>query len=255
MNMDKKAHRPGPVMPCAARPVSLADPAGESAGKLAGESAGEPLGLPCAEGPEGEIRFVRPGDTRDAAAILAIYAPFVEKSPVTFEVAVPEVGAFTERIACIATAFPYLVHVREGKILAYAYASRHLERAAFAWDVQTSVYAAPACRGSGAPRALYTSLCTLLAELGYRNAYALITRPNPVSEAFHAALGFVPAGVHHKAGYKAGKWHDMAWMEKHLAPHEADPQPPRPVSVLAPAPCRALFARTLREFAAAAKKD
>ncbi|SBW09701.1 GCN5-related N-acetyltransferase [uncultured delta proteobacterium] len=178
------------------------------------------------------IRFVRPGDARDAAGILAIYAPFVRDTPVTFEYTVPSIEEFTKRIEGIASVYPYLVCERDGEILAYAYASRHMERAAYAWDVQTSVYAAPDARGTGVARALYASLFRLLEELGYCNAYAVIAVPNPRSERFHASFGFVPAGVHHKSGYKGGAWHDVAWMEKTLAPHADTPVPPRPVTAL-----------------------
>lgn len=183
------------------------------------------------------IRLVRPGDARDAAGILAIYAPFVRDTPVTFEYTAPSVEEFTERIHGIASVYPYLVCERDGEILAYAYASRHMERAAYAWDVQTSVYAAPEARGTGAARALYSGLFAMLAELGYCNAYAVITVPNPRSERFHASFGFVPAGVHHKSGYKGGVWHDVAWMEKNVGLHVENPLPPRPVGSLDTAAC------------------
>lgn len=187
------------------------------------------------------IRFVRPGDAGDAAGILAVYAPFVRDTPVTFEYTVPSAEEFMKRIHGIGSVYPYLVCERDGDILAYAYASRHMERAAYAWDVQTSVYAAPEARGTGAARALYAGLFGLLEELGYCNAYAVITVPNPRSERFHASFGFVPAGVHHKSGYKGGAWHDVAWMEKPLAPHADMPAPPRSIGSLSPAVCARLL--------------
>ena len=177
---------------------------------------------------EYSIRSVRPGNTEDAASVLAIYAPFVRDTPVTFEYEVPSLATFTQRIASIASVYPYLVCERDGLIAAYAYASRHMERAAYGWDVQTSVYAAPEAMGSGMARSLYNSLFDLLVACGYYNAYAIITLPNPRSIRFHERAGFVPAGVHHNTGYKAGVWHDVVWMEKTLAPHVVSPALPRP---------------------------
>ena len=187
----------------------------------------------------GLIRFARPGD---AGAILAIYAPFVTDTATTFECEAPSERAFADRIAGIAAVYPYIVHERAGEVLAYAYASKHMERAAYAWDVQTSVYAAPEARGTGVARALYAALFTLLGELGYCNAYAVITTPNPRSERFHASFGFEAAGVHYKSGYKLGAWHDVAWMQKRIGEYPAAPVPPRPVSALPPEFCRAVFA-------------
>lgn len=187
------------------------------------------------------IRFVQPG-AADADGILAIYGPFIRETAVTFEYEVPETVDFARRIGSIMAKYPYLVHEEGGKILAYAYASLHMERAAFAWDVQTSVYAAPEARATGVARALYSGLFAMLAALGYCNAYAVITLPNPRSVRFHESFGFAQAGVHYKAGYKAGSWHDVGWMQKKLAEYPLEPEPPRPVSALDPALCERIFA-------------
>ena len=181
---------------------------------------------------EYSIRSVCLGDAEDATGILAIYAPFVRDTPVTFEYEVPSLDMFTQRIKSIASSYPYLVCERKGVIVAYAYASRHMERAAYGWDVQTSVYAAPEVIGSGIARSVYAALFDLLIVCGYCNAYAIITLPNPRSVRFHERAGFVPAGVHHNTGYKAGVWHDVIWMEKILAPHSVSPVLPRSVSAL-----------------------
>ena len=191
------------------------------------------------------IRFVRQNQA-DAEAILTIYAPYVRDTPITFEYEVPNFVDFAGRIGSIAVQYPYIVSEREGKILAYAYASRHLERIAYAWDVQVSVYAAPEVQGVGMARALYTCLFGFLAKLGYRNAYAIITLPNSRSVRFHESFGFLPAGVHYKSGYKHGAWHDVTWMQKQLAEYLEDPLPPKPVSALDAAFCDRMFASCSR---------
>ncbi len=187
------------------------------------------------------IRFVRQDQT-DADAILAVYAPYVRDTVITFECEVPDREDFAGRIKGIAARYPYLVGEREGKLLAYAYASRHMERAAYAWDAQVSVYAAPEAQGTGLARALYACLFGFLAELGYCNAYAIITLPNPRSMRFHESFGFLPAGVHRKSGYKHGAWHDVAWLQKQLAEYPGEPLPPRPVNALDAAFCERVVA-------------
>lgn len=194
------------------------------------------------------MRFVRTNgpDARDAADILAIYAPFVRGSAVTFEYDVPSVEEFTRRVEGLAAVYPYLVCETDGKIVAYAYASRYMERAAYAWGVQVSVYAAPEARGRGVARSLYAGLFAMLEKLGYCNAYALITLPNDHSVRFHQSFGFVPAGLHHKCGYKLGAWHDVAWMEKNFGTYADTPEQPRPVGSLTEDFCAEIFSNTKR---------
>lgn len=59
----------------------------------------------------------------DAEALLDIYAPYVERTAVSFEYEVPSVEEFEERIRRISGRYPYLLAESEGEILGYAYAS------------------------------------------------------------------------------------------------------------------------------------
>ena len=170
---------------------------------------------------------IRTATPEDAPAILSVYAPFVLETSITFEYDVPSPSAFAERISSILNDYPYLVAETDGVVCGYAYASRHMVRTAYDWDVQTSVYLAPEHHGKGIGRRLYACLFALLREQGLCNAYAIITLPNEASLAIHTAFGFTPCGTHHRTGYKNGSWHDVAWMEKALAvPDRPDPVTP-----------------------------
>jgi len=138
------------------------------------------------------------------------------------------------RIAKLAGRTPWLVCESDNVVVGYAYAGLHRERAAYQWSAEVSAYVDASTRRSGVARALYTSLFALVVAQGYRNAYAGITLPNEASERFHRALGFVPVGTYHGIGYKFGRWHDVMWLERPLAPKEIDPAPPRPLSELSP---------------------
>ena len=83
--------------------------------------------------------IVRPAAPEDAAALLEIYAPYVEKTAVTFEYAVPSAEAFAGRVARTLERYPYLAAEAEGRILGYAYAGPFKERAAYDWAVETTV--------------------------------------------------------------------------------------------------------------------
>ena len=49
----------------------------------------------------------------------------------------------------------------------------------------------------------------------------------------HLGRGFKSLGVYHNTGYKCGSWHDVEWFEKQLLPYDAEPQPVRPITVVA----------------------
>lgn len=60
----------------------------------------------------GELTF-RVACPEDAEALLAIYAPYVEETAITFEYEVPSVEAFRARIAHTLATYPYIVAVEE----------------------------------------------------------------------------------------------------------------------------------------------
>ena len=77
--------------------------------------------------------MIRPVQLSDAAAIRAIYQPYVTETAITFEVDVPTVQEFESRIVKTLTQFPYLVAEVDGKVVGYAYASTYYARAAYDW--------------------------------------------------------------------------------------------------------------------------
>lgn len=169
----------------------------------------------------------------DAAAMAEIYAPSVTGAAVSFETEPPDAGEMRRRLACTMPRHPWLVCDGPGKVLGYAYASMHHERAAYRWSVNVSVYVNAGSRRSGVGRGLYTSLLAILTAQGYVNAYAGITLPNPGSVGLHEALGFEPLVVYRNVGYKCGAWHDVGWWERTLTAHRAAPSEPVDVTALA----------------------
>lgn len=164
---------------------------------------------------------VRPARAADAAAVAAVYRPYVEQGVASFESAAPDAAEVLRRMR--AHRLPWLVAERDGDVTGYAYASRHRDRAAYRWSVEVSVYLAPPEQGRGTGRALYARLLDELARLGLAMAYAGIVLPNPGSVALHEALGFTPVGVFRSVGHKAGAWHDVGWWQRPLAAPGDDP--------------------------------
>ena len=162
----------------------------------------------------------------DAAAVRAIYAPFVRDAWVSFEAEVPSEAEVARRIAASAPAHPWLVATDADAVVGYAYASPHRSRAAYQWSADVSVYVAEGHRQRGVARALYGALFDVLRLQGMANAYAGIALPNAASVGAHEALGFEPVGVYRAVGYKLGAWRDVGWWSLRLG-EGAAPDPPR----------------------------
>ncbi len=159
---------------------------------------------------------IRRATEADAAACLAIYAPFVESTPVSFETVVPSVDEFAARLAKSLGKWQWLVAERDGGIVGYAYGSSHRERAAYRYAVEVSAYVGAASQRQGIGSALYRQLFDDLIQLGYCTAFAGITLPNPASVGMHRSVGFEDIGVFRNIGWKFGRWHDVAWMQRRL---------------------------------------
>jgi L-amino acid N-acyltransferase YncA len=172
----------------------------------------------------------------DAAAIAAVYAPYCRTTPISFEIEAPSAEEIRERIAEVLPLYPWLVCEIEGRVVGYAYAARHRERAAYRWGVDVAVYLDGACHRRGIGRALYSALLQMLVAQGYYTAYAGVTLPNEASVGLHRAMGFEPVGVYHRVGYKMGAWHDVIWLEKFLQPQQGEPSEPIPASELRGSP-------------------
>jgi len=169
---------------------------------------------------------IRLATEADAEGIVAIYAPIVRETAISFEVEAPDVNAMRRRIAETLAHLPWLICERRGEVLGYAYASTHRTRAAYQWSVDVSVYVHARIRRSGVGKALYTSLLRFLDLQGFYNVYAGITLPNPASVRLHESLEFQPVGVYRAVGYKLGAWHDVGWWHLALRPHAVPPGPP-----------------------------
>ena len=159
---------------------------------------------------------LRKATEKDGKALAAIYKYYVESTAITFEYVAPDGDEFAERIIHKTEKYPFIVAEEDGRPIGYAYASEYRERAAYSWDVETSVYVDVEHQGRGIGKRLYSALEEILKIQNVVNMYACITYPNVHSVAMHEAFGFEYIGRFHFAGFKFGKWRDVSWFEKHI---------------------------------------
>ena len=169
--------------------------------------------------PAGDAWSIRDADPdADAEPCLAIYAPFVRDTCVSFEEIVPTVEEFRDRISSTIATHAWLVAEVDGRVVGYAYASPHRARAAYRWAADVTVYIDPDHHGHGGGRRLYERLFERLRDRGIHVACAGITIPNEGSIGLHRAMGFEQVGVYRRIGWKAGAWRDVAWWQLELMP-------------------------------------
>lgn len=169
--------------------------------------------------------LIRMAEEKDAAALLSIYAYYVEHTAVTFEYRVPSLEEFKSRMRRVKERYPYLAAEEDGEIVGYAYVSLFKDRAAYEWAVETTVYVKQEQRARGIGKKLYLALEEILKVQHIINLNACIAYPNPDSICFHERMGYKMAAHFTKCGYKQGEWYDMVWMEKMLGGHPEKPEP------------------------------
>ena len=133
---------------------------------------------------------IRIATLEDAFAIQNIYRYYVDNTAITFELEVPSVKEFQERITKTLERYPYLVAEEEGEVIAYAYAGIFYDRRAYDWSAEMSVYVQRGIHGKGVGTALYEKKAHF-----------------------------------EQCGYKLGKWWDIVWMQKVIASNEETPEP------------------------------
>lgn len=165
----------------------------------------------------------------DAAALAAVYRPYVTDTAVSFETDPPDAAAMRAWIESGGQLYPWLVACGDdGEPLGYASAGAFRTRPAYRFTVETSVYLAPEAVGRGVGRSLYTALLETLTVQGFAQAIGAITLPNLASVALHEKLGFVRAGTYRDVGWKFGAWHSVGLWQRPLAALGDAPAEPKP---------------------------
>jgi L-amino acid N-acyltransferase YncA len=165
-----------------------------------------------------EGRRLRRATEDDGAACAAIYAPYVTDTAISFETEPPSPAEMAVRIEAASRRHAWIVLQDAESVIGYAYGLPFRPRAAYSRTCEVSVYMETGRRRTGGGSTLYTALLARLAERGFHLAVAGMTLPNDASVALHRALGFEPVGVYRQVGFKHGRWHDVAWVQRLLGP-------------------------------------
>lgn len=167
--------------------------------------------------------IVREARTEDAERLVEIYSWYVLNTAVSFEYAVPSVSEFRERIRKTKEKYPYLVCLKQDRIIGYAYAGAYSPREAYNWTAALSVYLDRDCRRQGAGSLLYKALEERLHRQGIVNLLAGVAYCEEEDEylshdsyVFHRKMGYEQVARMKTIGKKFNRWYDLLWLQKKI---------------------------------------
>lgn len=205
--------------------------------------------------------LIRAVTEADAGELREIYAPYVERTAISFETEVPDEEEFRRRIRETLKRYPYLAAVRDGEILGYTCTHPFVGRAAYDWSAETTIYLKQGRTRQGIGGRLYQALERISAAQNITNLNACIGLPeqddeylNGNSVQFHAHMGYSMVGKFHNSGYKFGRWYHMVWMEKLIAEHRKRQPAVIPFPELAPEILKACMEEPVDERKAGIQK-
>lgn len=157
---------------------------------------------------------IRPAASDDAPAIAEIYSYYAENTVCTFsEFALTE-DAVRTQMETIQTNYPYLVAEADGEIAGYAYAKEFRPFSAYRKTVELTIFLRHTIRGKGYGSQLYKALLDAVETAGYHTAIAVVTDPNPESDALQMRFGFEKRGTLKEVGYKFGEFIGAVYWQK-----------------------------------------
>ena len=157
---------------------------------------------------------IRPAVLEDAAAICAIYNPYIADTSISFEEEPVSLEDMSGRITDVqAAGLPWLVAHEGERLLGYAYATKWRARPAYRTSVESSVYLDRGAAGRGTGTFLYRALLDELRKREVHRVIGGIAQPNEASVALHEKLGFRKVAHFSEVGRKFGRWVDVAYWE------------------------------------------
>ncbi len=157
--------------------------------------------------------MIRNATITDARKICKIYNHYIQNTIISFEEQPISVQEMQNRIKKITASYPLLVSEKKDIITGYTYATNWMNRSAYRYSVESTIYLDPGYKGKGIGSELYTSLITELHQHPVHSIIGIITLPNPASVALHEKMGFKKVAHYKEVGWKFNKWIDVGHWE------------------------------------------
>jgi L-amino acid N-acyltransferase len=160
--------------------------------------------------------MIRRATAQDAAAIAALWNPYIRDSAITFNAAVKSADDVARMVAERATLGHATFLVEGDGLLGFASYAQFRSGIGYATCMEHTVILAPEARGQGVGRALLGAVCDHAKTAGAHQMIAGISAENPEGVTFHARMGFAEVARIRDAGHKFGRFMDLVLMQKFL---------------------------------------
>ena len=154
---------------------------------------------------------IRPMDSGDAAAVLAIYQTGIDDGDATFETHAPTWQEFDRSKL---TMHRFVAVDDHEAVLGWVAVVPVSGRCVYTGVVEHSVYVATEARGRGVGRALLDALIASTEAAGIWTIQAGVFPENTASIALHLAAGFREVGRRERIAQHHGRWRDVVLIER-----------------------------------------
>ncbi|AWB34510.1 GNAT family N-acetyltransferase [Orrella marina] len=163
--------------------------------------------------------------TRDLKPIHALLNEVIETSTALYDYQPRPLAQVSQWMADkLALGLPVRVALDEQeRFLGFATFGPFRPHPAYKYTVEHSIYVDSAARGQGIGSAMLEDIVQCAIDRNLHLIVGAIDADNTASIALHRRHGFIQAGVIEQAGFKFGRWLDLALLHKRL-PTPEDPQ-------------------------------
>jgi phosphinothricin acetyltransferase len=156
---------------------------------------------------------IRPATLADAAAIAALWNPWIRDTAITFA----SVEKTAADIVSLIEARPCFFVAETTGLLGFATYGQFRGGDGYATCMEHTVILSPDARGQGAGRALLQAVEAHARAGGAHQMIAGVSGENPDARAFHAAQGYHEVAILREAGFKFGRFMNLVLMQKFLS--------------------------------------
>ena len=162
---------------------------------------------------------IRPATAKDLPDVRQIYNHYVTNTMVTLDTDTRTLRTWRSKYAYLTRLkLPFLVAVSPtGQVLGYAICEPWIQKRAYRFTAEESIYLRPASTGKGLGKALLKALMEAGRQSGLKQMLAVIADSGAESSiALHRSLGFKETGRMGKVAFKFERWIGTVMMQANL---------------------------------------
>lgn len=161
--------------------------------------------------------MIREANEKDLVNILEIYNDAILNTTAVYDYkphTIDNIGKWYDKKK--QDGYPLLVFEEGDNAVAFATFGPFREWPAYKYTIEHSVYVHKSCRNKGIGMKLMKEIIKIADEREYATMVAGIDSENIISIKLHKKLGFEFSGAIKRAGFKFGKWLDLAFYQMEL---------------------------------------